>query len=370
MPDALNIKSRILIFIASLVILQLIASFFILPHTLWVEVFINGRKVKLAANTSLSEILAQQRFNCSAGDLVDVEGKVIAKGGGKKAQVLVNGQPAKPAKVIEGNDSIYYKPGSPIVEGLSQDYDICQTPVKTSGLRSQSSPPDKDRSYMRVVTKGALSGKVIGEAKVDPPLIFGKKTQHIKANAIALCFDDGPDPHYTPQIIDILKEKRAPATFFVIGRFAEKYPDLLKLEAKNGFEIGNHTYNHKKISKISLLEVEQELMRTDTVITNITGRKPVWFRPPQLLYTEASAGVIQSHGYNIVLGSIDPSDYLKPPPESIINIAIEQARTGSIVVMHDGGGDRSNTVAALPALIDRLRAAGYEFVSIEGLFTD
>src|SRR5229473_1336813 len=192
---------------------------------------------------------------------------------------------------------------------------------------------------------------------------------------IAISFDDGPDSQWTPKILDILKEKNAPAVFFVIGDPANRRPDILKREYAEGHEIGNHTYFHPKFDdSITHTEIRWQLNLTERLIESTLGAKSILFRPPygidhQPEYAEEVAQLPypQELGYLIVGQRIDPDDWSqrdgKPiPAKEIVESVLRQADKGNIVLLHDGGGDRSQTLAALPQIIDALRADGYQLV--------
>ena len=199
-------------------------------------------------------------------------------------------------------------------------------------------------------------------------------------NKIALSFDDGPDRRWTPKILDILKDKKVPGIFFVIGEEASQAPDILKREYSEGHEIGNHTFTHPKFDQIGRTEVQWQLNLTQRLIESTLGVKSLLFRPPygidhQPEYAEEVVQLPypQELGYIIVGQKIDPDDWRmtdsgkQRPAQEIADDVLRQARNGNIVLLHDGGGDREQTVAALPLIIDELRARGYEFVSVADL---
>jgi peptidoglycan-N-acetylglucosamine deacetylase len=199
-------------------------------------------------------------------------------------------------------------------------------------------------------------------------------------NKIAISFDDGPDRRWTPRILDILKEKHAPAVFFVVGEQANAAPDLLKREYNEGHEIGNHTFTHPQFDEISHTQVKWELNLTQRLIESTLGVKSILFRPPygidhQPEYAEEIAQLPypQELGYLIVGQKVDPDDWRtdgdKPqrPAEEIADEVMRQAKNGNILLLHDGGGEREQTVRALPMIIDRLRANGYELTSVSNL---
>lgn len=199
---------------------------------------------------------------------------------------------------------------------------------------------------------------------------------------IALSFDDGPDTQFTPKILDILKAKKAPATFFVIGSGANNALGLIRREYAEGHEIGNHTYTHPRWNEISRTQIDVELNVTERLLNSTLGVKTLLFRPPYGIDHQpetadevAQLPIAQSMGYLIVGARIDPHDWGEPngippaPASVIVQRVLEQAHGngGNIVLLHDGGGDRSHTVEALPQIIDGLRAAGFQIVPVSEL---
>jgi peptidoglycan-N-acetylglucosamine deacetylase len=196
---------------------------------------------------------------------------------------------------------------------------------------------------------------------------------------IAISFDDGPDPQWTPKILDVLKEKKAPGVFFIIGDQANKWPDILKREFTEGHEIGNHTFTHPKFDEISHTQIRWELNLTQRLIESTLDVKTILFRPPygidhQPEYAEevAQLPLVQDMGYLIVGQRIDPDDWSlrdgKPiPAKEIVDSVLRQAGNGNVILLHDGGGDRTQTVEALPQIIDALRDKGYQLVSVSDL---
>ena len=197
---------------------------------------------------------------------------------------------------------------------------------------------------------------------------------------VALTFDDGPDPTWTPRVLDILKEKQAAATFFVIGENMEMWPDIVKREVDQGLIVGSHTYTHPNIGTVSPDRVKLELNLTQRLFQVITGRTLRFFRPPYL--GDASPSTprevqplmeAKSLGYLSVGLRIDPDDWKRPDADLIVQRTLERLADtnpdtgGQMVLLHDSGGDRSQTLKALPLLIDQLRAHGYQLVTVADL---
>ena len=191
---------------------------------------------------------------------------------------------------------------------------------------------------------------------------------------VCLTFDDGPDPAWTPKILDILKQKGVHAAFFLLGQQAENYPAVVRRIVAEGHEIGSHTYTHANLALVSAQRVRIELDATQRLIQTITGRSTTLFRPPyeadsrpNELAEITPLVIAQSLDYLTVMESIDPEDWEKPGSDLILQRIKQQRRNGSIILLHDAGGDRSQTVEALPRIIDYLRARGDQIVSLSEL---
>jgi cellulose synthase/poly-beta-1,6-N-acetylglucosamine synthase-like glycosyltransferase/spore germination protein YaaH/peptidoglycan/xylan/chitin deacetylase (PgdA/CDA1 family) len=238
---------------------------------------------------------------------------------------------------------------------------------------------DKPKRGVRSFTYDPATDLFTAETYESYPLSYEIDQLGATRRKIALSFDDGPDPRWTPKILDILKEKHVPAAFFVVGEEAAKSPGVLKRAYAEGHSIGNHTYSHPNLDEISPTQLRWELNITQRLIESTLGVKSILFRPPygidhQPEYAEevAQLPIAQDMGYLIVGQKIDPHDWRQPygkqvPAEEIIEGVLRQADAGNIVLFHDGGGDRSQTVKALPVIIDRLRERGFEFVPVPEL---
>lgn len=191
---------------------------------------------------------------------------------------------------------------------------------------------------------------------------------------VCLTFDDGPDPDWTPAILDILKSRDLKATFFIVGSEAEKYPDIILRMAEEGHEIGNHTYTHPNLAEAPEALIKLELNATQRLIESIIGRSTALFRPPYdadarptNLDELVPIGIAQSLGYLTVLESIDPRDWQEPDAGELLQRVKDARKNGNILLLHDGGGDRSATVKALPAILDYLQERGDQIIDISQL---
>ncbi len=191
---------------------------------------------------------------------------------------------------------------------------------------------------------------------------------------IAITFDDGPDPRWTPKILDILKAANVKAVFFLVGTNAERYPKLVRRIVNEGHEMGNHTYYHPDLSDCGPEHVRLELNATQLLLETITGRSTTLFRPPYSADTNPSQldeliplQIAEDLNYLVVLESIDPQDWAKPGADTILQRVKQQRHDGSIILLHDAGGDRSQTVEALPKILDWLHARGDTVVPVSTL---
>jgi peptidoglycan/xylan/chitin deacetylase (PgdA/CDA1 family) len=183
---------------------------------------------------------------------------------------------------------------------------------------------------------------------------------------IALTFDDGPWPESTAHILDILKKNHIKGTFFVVGQNVKNYPDLTKRTITEGHAIGNHTWHHW-YHYLNPQAATYEIVSTTDIIYKTTGVKTGLFRPPGGIMGNGVAAYARNNDYALILWSSDSVDYSHPSVSRLIGNIFREAAPGGIVLMHDGGGDRSHTVAALPEIIRKFRKQGYQFVTIPEL---
>lgn len=187
---------------------------------------------------------------------------------------------------------------------------------------------------------------------------------------IALTFDDGPNPYYTPQVLAILQQYHIKATFFCIGRQVAQYPSLVKQEYEDGNIVGNHSWSHANLALLSSDAILTQLNTTSDAIQQATGVRPTFFRPP---YGSINAQVltqVNQLGLTAVIWNDEARDWTTPGIDVITSRILGLAGNGAIVLLHDGGGNRSQTVAALPTIITTLQAHGFKFVTMPQLVHD
>jgi peptidoglycan-N-acetylglucosamine deacetylase len=226
---------------------------------------------------------------------------------------------------------------------------------------------------------------VTQESMSSYPLSYTVTQYGYHPKQVALSFDDGPDPEWTPRILDVLQEYGVRGTFFMIGETAQNNVGLMQRVYREGHEIGNHTFTHPDISEVSGTQVDLQLNLTERLFASKLGVQPLYFRPPYSIDQEpdtndqaAPVDHVQGLGYVIIGNKIDTNDWDEHPPKSpkeitdsvfkqINDMETHPWNKGSVILLHDGGGDRSATVAALPVLIKALRARGYQIVPVSQL---
>jgi peptidoglycan/xylan/chitin deacetylase (PgdA/CDA1 family) len=200
-------------------------------------------------------------------------------------------------------------------------------------------------------------------ARVASAIVWRVETA---APVAALTFDDGPDPVYTPQVLDLLRRHHAKATFFLVGRRARARPHLVARMRAEGHEIGNHTETHGRTLVQPVARFEEDLLEGEKTL-GLAAARPKLFRPPGVWLRPSQQAAAARHGYLTVLGSAYAWDPYRPPARYIEWVVAKNLRRGAIVVLHDAGGDRSHTVAAVPAILQAARDKGLRLVTLSEL---
>ncbi len=269
--------------------------------------------------------------------------------------------------------------GASVPQGLREIPISADTDFEGTGefLRVEANPS----SGARTLDIDPSTGDIDDETYTRLPTNYVIQQFGYAPGKIALTFDDGPDPEWTPQILDILKEKHVHATFFIIGSNAEANPELVQRIVDEGHEVGNHTYTHPNLADTPIQAVALELNATQRLFQALTGRSMVLFRPPYL--GDGGPGddtgdiypveIAQNLGYITIGEHVDTIDWSLPGANAIVqralnDLALPENKVGAnAILLHDAGGNRAETVAALPILIDKLRARGYQLVPASAL---
>jgi cellulose synthase/poly-beta-1,6-N-acetylglucosamine synthase-like glycosyltransferase/peptidoglycan/xylan/chitin deacetylase (PgdA/CDA1 family) len=237
-----------------------------------------------------------------------------------------------------------------------------------------------------LMLRGYVHSEILADHRVRPPAASDKvpenileggpvidtrsgrsKSLSVEDHRLVLTFDDGPDPVWTPKVLDVLKKHRAHAVFFVTGTMASRHPELVQRMVDEGHEIGLHTFNHPDLSYQSKKRIDWELSQNQLALAGAAGIRTSLFRPPYSSFADAMDNkswpvteYIGSRGYITIVNNTDSEDWQRPGVDEIIRRSMPKGGKGAIVLMHDSGGDRSQTVAALDKFIPMLKERGYE----------
>ncbi|MFA5176530.1 MAG: polysaccharide deacetylase family protein [Candidatus Omnitrophota bacterium] len=191
---------------------------------------------------------------------------------------------------------------------------------------------------------------------------------------VALTFDDGPSPEWTPQVLDELKKAQVKATFFMLGNHVERYPEIARQVLAEGHEIGNHTYDHHVLIYYKMEELEKEIKDAEKAIKTVTGQNTRYFRPPKAWLSSREKKKIEEMGYKIVLWSLNSKDWVTYHDKQITSYILKRIQPGDIILFHDSGGvftaeggNRTQTIKTIPRLVKKLEEKGYRFVTISEL---
>jgi peptidoglycan/xylan/chitin deacetylase (PgdA/CDA1 family) len=320
-----------------------------------VAIRVGGSAERVGVGTTLGEAADLLGLRPRGGDLLDVDGKVLQAGAFPGA-LLLNGRRRSLATVLRRSDRIRVMSGRDRREPL-----VRRVTRVRGGLAPDPQGTLVRRPGVEIVVAGSMSEKVVSrrfEALPGP--------EHVQ-RAVALTFDDGPWPQSTPRVLAVLRRLRVHATFFVIGYLARAYPELVARERRAGMAVGNHTYNHPEVPPFGELPrrlVEDEIALGAASLER-AGVRPSLFRPPAGSTSPTVVRAAEAAGERVVLWSVDPGDWQAGVTAREIRTRVLGAvRPGSIVLLHDGGGDRSATVAALPGIVKGIRRRHLALVAL------
>lgn len=201
--------------------------------------------------------------------------------------------------------------------------------------------------------------------------LFGELVSHVNTpeKVVAFTYDDGPNPPYTNQLLNVLKRHQVKATFFVIGKEVEKHPEIIKQISAQGHEIGNHSYSHQRMVFKNPSFIRTEVEKTDQLLRQLGVTQEIHFRAPYGRKLIVLPYILSQMKKKNILWNISPNDYKASSPQEIENLILQKIVPGSIIVLHDGGGDRKHTVAATDRLIEQLQQKGYTFKTVSELLS-
>ena len=358
-----------------------LAVVLLLHHFLRFRVTINGERATVWRGTTIEKILDKGLVEPTPGDLLSVEGDVLTEGGGDRCSAQIDGTPAELTARVHRGAEVTIGDGADVTE----DATVKEEPI-AHGTSDDSREFDAywtgsihllsdGQDGVRTVSTGKVSGKTVSEVTV-PAIDAGYTIYTAKPadKVIALTFDDGPWPETTEQILDILEENGAKATFFTIGNQISEVPDAVRRAHELGCQICTHTWDHAdgsgggvNLTYMSSTEQVEEVQKGYAAIAEVLGEEPphVMRAPGGNFYGEM-IDTLWPYVDAEIGWDVDTEDWRQPGSDAIA-AAIMSAQPGQVVLMHDGGGDRSQTVEAVRTAIPQLKEQGYSFVTIDEL---
>jgi peptidoglycan-N-acetylglucosamine deacetylase len=321
-----------------------------------VHVTVDGTGRQLVAGSTLADAVRDLRLRPRPGDLVDVSG-VTLRTGVYPGRVLVDGAPATATRPLHDRDRLRLAPGPDRTEPVT----VHRVPVP-AGM-----PADPEYFLGRVpgvdvTVTGRISGKVASSA-------FRATGPATVPHAVALTFDDGPWPGQTRRVLAILRRMRAPATFFVVGELARHFPRLVAAERRQPrILVEDHSWTHPLVPPFGEQRPRTVRFQIARTLRQLTAERvhATLFRPPGGGWSDHVVAIASSLGVRLVLWSVDPRDWAPGATgKSVTRAVLGHVRAGSIVIMHDGGGNRAATIRALPHIIRGIRRRGLRLVTVE-----
>ncbi|GIU96088.1 MAG: hypothetical protein KatS3mg012_2545 [Gaiellaceae bacterium] len=339
---------------SALLVAAVVAGLFVeLARDEQITVFVGESEALVPRGSTLSQVAARLELAPEPGDLLDVTGAVL-RAGAIPGRLLLNGRPAPSGTRLSAGDRI------DVVPGRDRREPADRVVVHIEGGLPASPQRTLARSRRVEVERGRLSGAI--DVRSAVPIGPFRRPK-----AVALTFDDGPSRH-TRAVLDTLRRLNVPATFFVVGSLAERRPALVRRAHAYGMAVGNHSYSHPyrpPFASRRPAEIRAEIARGAAVLTGLAAAPSV-FRPPGGSVSPQVLEAARAQGQGVVLWSVDAEDWRPGTTASrIARRVLRDVRRGSIVLLHDGGGDRSQTVKALPAIVRGIRARGLELVLLD-----
>jgi peptidoglycan/xylan/chitin deacetylase (PgdA/CDA1 family) len=334
------------------------------------QISIDGVSQTVSVGTTYQDLIDSGLLVVETGDFLAVDGSILVVSGGNPPIIYEADKPViDTSKAIPHDASITSVNGDDVTEetvttAISEPY---TTVIEGKGAISTLTQQGADGMQEQVA--GAQSGIVVSATEITPmrPLtITAANPQPTDDKVVALTFDDGPSS-YTPSILDALAAQKVKATFFTLGNQVEKYPSYSVRAVSEGHQVATHSYSHPDMFTLTPEEVRDEIQQGISALATATGITTTVLRAPYGNWSEREWAATSDLITRQVIWNVDTEDWSKPGTASIISNIMKNVKSGRIVLMHDGGGDRSEDIAALPTIITNLTTAGYRFVTVDEL---
>lgn len=302
------------------------------------------------------------------GNLLSITGEVLKEGGGEKPTYTINGTLVDAQTMVKSGNKLGVMRGRDIVEKTVEVTREQHIGFKRSGSGPLVFVETPGSNPLVKSTKGVVSGaiekKQIVREGTEPVAVY-KTYRNPQDKVVALTFDDGPSAQYTQKIIAILSKYHVRATFFELGTEIKKRPEVTRAVVQAGNQVALHSQHHSKLSGVSVKHISSNIVEGKETIKKATGLYPTYMRPPYGAVDGSVYNAISENNMNIALWTIDTKDWSRPGVAHIVKQAKKYRAPGVVLLMHDGGGVRQQTVDALPWIIKLYKKAGYRFVTID-----
>lgn len=327
------------------------------PANTATAVEVGGRPVPIVGpSPTAGDAIASANVTLTPGALrAAVSGRVLVPDA-NPAVITVNGHPVGLDTPVHRNDRVEVTPGTDSVEPVDERRVVGTAP----GLpRVETSLWNPGRPRVDTQTVGRVSGEVVSTALTETGVAARPETGKV----VALTFDDGPDPKFTPAVMAILAEEGVKATFCVLGSAARRHPDMARAQIAAGHARCNHTVDHAHLPRLSPEGLTKQINGASDILTELDGAPPTIFRPPYGELSPQAIAAAQRAGMRVLTWNVDSDDYRKLAADKLLAKVMSAVKPGGVILLHDGGGDRTETVAALRPLIRALKAQGYTFAT-------
>jgi peptidoglycan/xylan/chitin deacetylase (PgdA/CDA1 family) len=327
-------------------------------------VSVDGVAAAISPGTTVEHIRQARALAPRTGAALDFTGDVFGPGQGEEGAIEVNGDPAAPTLALSDGSQVVAKQGPGVLEELGSTATEIPSRMVVQGTGWAFKIAERGQPGVKETFRGTRSKRELislTTQEVQNTVVQRSGTTPTQRKVVVLTFDDGPSS-YTPQVLKILEREKIPATFFVCGSSAAGNEALLQRMRDAGHHIANHTWSHAHLAKVDRNTMVRELART----TEVIGYTP-FMRPPGGSFNNTVTQAAAELGMIVTMWDVDTRDWETRTVESIMANVKAQTKPGAVILMHDGGGDRSATVAALPQVIDWLRSQGYGFTSLKEL---
>jgi len=354
--------------LACVLVLGLIAAAWAaLPHQVTLNV--DGQVVHIPSGSSVGDVVRFGYLKSGRGDVLSVSGGIAQAGKGGEPTVARNGKLTVPGQPVYDGDIITSTRGGDVRERAVESTSTIPYRTRYIGTGPIITVAKAGEAGVLRVVKGEYSGSVVESSVVVPAKasVIIRTTPRPGKKVVALTFDDGPWPVSTQRIVRTLQRYNVRATFFMVGGSATRRPAVARQVAAAGMLIGSHSFSHKELNALPRSAVNREVTLGAQRVGQATHQKQLWFRSPYGLTDGDVLKAARANKLRIVGWTIDSRDWTRPGTKAIVRNVVTRARPGSIILMHDGGGNRAQTAAALPFIIKQLEKRGYRFVTLDEL---